>query len=76
MSIQKPAYRCLTNPTNFVGTGRFTESKVFKVDCEDCMGSGNEIDWSDENCLPIEGTDCQSCEGKGYYFEFMDGIKR
>jgi hypothetical protein len=52
------------------------EAKTFKVICAYCMGSGNEIDWSDEDCLPIDGTTCQSCEGNGHYFEIMDGVKR
>lgn len=57
-------------------TTRTREAKTFKVDCEDCMGSGKEIDWADENCLPIEDTFCQTCEGKGHYMELIDGVKR
>lgn len=39
------------------------------VVCDECMGSGREIDWGDSNCPPIEETECYSCQGRGYYWE-------
>lgn len=56
-------------------TTRTREAKVLKVICEDCMGSGNEINWNDESCLPIGGTECQSCDGKGRCVELISEAK-
>jgi hypothetical protein len=45
--MKKPVWRCLTNPTNFVGTGRLTESKYRCVECKVCGGVGRRYfkDW-------------------------------
>lgn len=41
--MKKPVYRCLTNPTNFVGTGRLTKSKYKRVVCHSCKGQGAQM---------------------------------
>lgn len=39
----KPAIRCLSNPTNFVGTGRLKKTKYERVECHSCKGQGVQI---------------------------------
>ncbi|AFM54886.1 hypothetical protein B621_gp40 [Marinomonas phage P12026] len=60
----KPIIRCLSNPTNFVGTGRFVEAKFEWVECSVCDGKGKRklTDWiSKVGFLGI----CIYCQGKG-----------
>lgn len=54
----KPAIRCLSNPTNFVGTGRLIKSKYERVSCHSCKGQGSQI------CQGIPGK-CWLCKGVG-----------
>lgn len=72
-----PEYFVLTgNDCNIAAyqTNRTKEAKYEKDACDECLGSGNEINWDDENCLPIDETTCQSCEGRATcYFNIERG---
>lgn len=62
--MKKPAWRCLANPTNFVATFRFTDSKYDRVMCKVCKGAGRRYfkDWH------TGGTEigvCIYCKGIG-----------
>lgn len=56
--MKKPAWRCLANPTNFVATFRFTESKYKRVECHSCKGSGVQVHEG------VTGK-CWLCQGMG-----------
>lgn len=58
--MKKPVWRCLTNPTNFVGTGRFKESKYKRVECGFCLGHGKHFDSRGDDHLK-----CPDCRGTG-----------
>lgn len=62
--MKKPVYRCLTNPTNFVGAGRFVEAKFEWVECSVCDGKGKRklTDWISK--VGFSGI-CIYCQGAG-----------
>lgn len=64
MITQKPAWRCLTNPTNFVATFRFTDSKYTAIKCQLCDGKGKRKVTDFYSKVEFSGI-CIYCQGIG-----------
>ena len=66
--MKKPAIRCLSNPTNFVGTGRLTKSKYERVECDECDGKGKRKLTDFVSKVGFSGV-CICCKGRGYIWK-------